>query len=111
MINLEKTYEKLCLAARAIVAIENPQDIIAQSARPYGQVRTACGARTCPRGVGSRQAALRDWRRPRAPAAMISFASAVLVSELRLQDGGGPAVPAVALLRAMVRGAPGGRVC
>lgn len=39
VINLEKTYEKLCLAARAIVAIENPQDIIAQSARPYGQVR------------------------------------------------------------------------
>ena len=37
VINLEKTYEKLVLAARAVVAIENPQDIIAQSARPYGQ--------------------------------------------------------------------------
>lgn len=37
VINLEKTYEKLQLAARAIVAIENPQDIVVQSARPYGQ--------------------------------------------------------------------------
>jgi small subunit ribosomal protein SAe len=37
IINLEKTWEKLQLAARVIVAIENPQDIIAQSARPYGQ--------------------------------------------------------------------------
>jgi small subunit ribosomal protein SAe len=35
--NLQKTYEKLQLAARIIVAIENPQDIIAISARPYGQ--------------------------------------------------------------------------
>ena len=32
-----KTWEKLQLAARVIVAIENPQDIIVQSARPYGQ--------------------------------------------------------------------------
>ncbi|XP_039009230.1 40S ribosomal protein SA-like [Hibiscus syriacus] len=31
------TWEKLQLAARVIVAIENPQDIIVQSARPYGQ--------------------------------------------------------------------------
>jgi small subunit ribosomal protein SAe len=37
IINLEKTWEKLQMAARLIVAIENPQDIIAQSARPYGQ--------------------------------------------------------------------------
>ncbi|OVA01990.1 Ribosomal protein S2 [Macleaya cordata] len=37
IINLGKTWDKLHLAARAIVAIENPQDIIAQSARPYGQ--------------------------------------------------------------------------
>ena len=35
--NLGKTWEKLQLAARIIVAIENPQDIIAISARPYGQ--------------------------------------------------------------------------
>ncbi|KAJ6714999.1 40S RIBOSOMAL PROTEIN SA [Salix viminalis] len=35
--NLGKTWEKLLLAARVIVAIENPQDIIVQSARPYGQ--------------------------------------------------------------------------
>ncbi|CDO98217.1 unnamed protein product [Coffea canephora] len=37
IINLAKTWEKLQMAARAIVAIENPQDIIVQSARPYGQ--------------------------------------------------------------------------
>ncbi|XP_021903011.1 40S ribosomal protein SA-like [Carica papaya] len=37
IINLGKTWEKLMLAARVIVAIENPQDIIVQSARPYGQ--------------------------------------------------------------------------
>ncbi|CAM6129561.1 unnamed protein product [Calypogeia fissa] len=37
IINLGKTWDKLQLAARVIVAIENPQDIIVQSARPYGQ--------------------------------------------------------------------------
>lgn len=37
IINLGKTWEKLQLAARVIVAIENPHDIIVQSARPYGQ--------------------------------------------------------------------------
>ncbi|XP_052181699.1 40S ribosomal protein SA [Diospyros lotus] len=37
IINLGKTWEKLQMAARLIVAIENPQDIIVQSARPYGQ--------------------------------------------------------------------------
>lgn len=37
IINLGKAWEKLQLAARVIVAIENPQDIIVQSARPYGQ--------------------------------------------------------------------------
>nr|XP_029149705.1 40S ribosomal protein SA-like [Arachis hypogaea] len=37
IINLGKTWEKLQLAARIIVAIENPQDIIVQSTRPYGQ--------------------------------------------------------------------------
>ncbi|XP_020593040.1 LOW QUALITY PROTEIN: 40S ribosomal protein SA-like [Phalaenopsis equestris] len=37
IINLGKTWEKIQLAARVIVAIENPQDIIVQSARPYGQ--------------------------------------------------------------------------
>ncbi|KAL0421544.1 UNVERIFIED_CONTAM: 40S ribosomal protein SA [Sesamum latifolium] len=37
IINLGKTWEKLQMAARVIVAIENPQDIIVQSARPYGQ--------------------------------------------------------------------------
>ena len=37
VINLGKTWEKLQMAARVIVAIENPGDIIVQSARPYGQ--------------------------------------------------------------------------
>lgn len=37
ILNLAKTWEKLILAARAIVAIENPQDICVISARPYGQ--------------------------------------------------------------------------
>ena len=37
VINLEKTYEKLKLAAQVIVAIENPADVVVQSARPYGQ--------------------------------------------------------------------------
>jgi small subunit ribosomal protein SAe len=37
IINLGKTWEKIVLAARAIVAIENPQDVVVISARPYGQ--------------------------------------------------------------------------
>jgi len=37
LINLQKTWEKIVLAARIIVAIENPQDVCAISARPYGQ--------------------------------------------------------------------------
>ena len=37
VINLGKTWEKLQLAARVLVGIENPQDVVVQSARPYGQ--------------------------------------------------------------------------
>jgi small subunit ribosomal protein SAe len=37
LINLGKTWEKLVYAARIIAAIENPQDVCAISARPYGQ--------------------------------------------------------------------------
>ncbi|KAL9228489.1 hypothetical protein vseg_004066 [Gypsophila vaccaria] len=37
IINVGKTWEKLQMAARVIVSIENPEDIIVQSARPYGQ--------------------------------------------------------------------------
>jgi len=37
IINIAQTYEKLMLAARAIVTIENPADVCAISARPYGQ--------------------------------------------------------------------------
>ncbi|XLS47382.1 hypothetical protein HN51_021740 [Arachis hypogaea] len=37
IINIGKTWAKLQLADRIIIAIENPQDIIVQSARPYGQ--------------------------------------------------------------------------
>lgn len=36
IINLAKTWEKLMVAARVIVAIENPADVIVVSARPYG---------------------------------------------------------------------------
>ena len=36
ILNIGKTWEKLVLAARIIVAIENPEDVIAISARPYG---------------------------------------------------------------------------
>ena len=36
LINLHKTWEKMMLAARVIAAIENPADIAAISARPYG---------------------------------------------------------------------------
>lgn len=37
VINLGKTWEKIVLAARIITAIENPQDVVCISARPYGQ--------------------------------------------------------------------------
>lgn len=37
IINISKTYEKLQLAARIIVAIENPADVCVISARTYGQ--------------------------------------------------------------------------
>ena len=37
IINIGKTWEKLQLAARVLVGIENPQDVVVQSARPYGQ--------------------------------------------------------------------------
>lgn len=37
IINLGKTWEKLILAARIITAIENPQDVVVISSRPYGQ--------------------------------------------------------------------------
>lgn len=36
ILNIGMTWEKLVLAARIIVAIENPEDVIAISARPYG---------------------------------------------------------------------------
>ncbi|KAG0165647.1 structural constituent of ribosome [Apophysomyces sp. BC1034] len=36
LINLGKTWEKLIFAARVIAAVENPQDIVVVSARPYG---------------------------------------------------------------------------
>ncbi|KAI8372986.1 putative 40S ribosomal protein S0 [Radiomyces spectabilis] len=36
LINLGKTWEKLIFAARVIAAIENPQDIVVISARPFG---------------------------------------------------------------------------
>lgn len=40
IINLKKTWEKLLLAARAIVAIENPADVCVISSRNTGQVKS-----------------------------------------------------------------------
>jgi len=37
ILNLGKTWEKIVLAAKIIVAIENPQDVVAISSRAYGQ--------------------------------------------------------------------------
>jgi len=37
ILDVRKTWEKIVLAARVIVAIENPEDIVVVSARPYGQ--------------------------------------------------------------------------
>ncbi|XP_006825592.1 small ribosomal subunit protein uS2-like [Saccoglossus kowalevskii] len=37
IMNIRKTWEKILIAARAIVAIENPSDVCVISARPYGQ--------------------------------------------------------------------------
>ncbi|PHH73541.1 hypothetical protein CDD80_3742 [Ophiocordyceps camponoti-rufipedis] len=37
IINIGKTWEKIVLAARIIVAVDNPADICVISARPYGQ--------------------------------------------------------------------------
>merc|ERR1711908_166363 len=37
IINLKKTWEKLVLAARAIAAVENPQDVFVVASRPYAQ--------------------------------------------------------------------------
>lgn len=37
LINLGSTWEKLMLAARIIVAVENPADVVVVSGRPYGQ--------------------------------------------------------------------------
>jgi len=37
IINIEDTWQKIKLAARVIVAIDNPADIITVSARLYGQ--------------------------------------------------------------------------
>lgn len=37
MINIATTYDKIMLAARVIAAIDNPADVVAVSARPYGQ--------------------------------------------------------------------------
>merc|ERR1719189_2534062 len=37
IINLKKTWEKLVLAAGAIAAVENPQDVFVVASRPYAQ--------------------------------------------------------------------------
>lgn len=40
IMNLQKTYEKIVLAARMIVAIDQPEDVCVISARPWGQRAT-----------------------------------------------------------------------
>lgn len=37
VLNLQKTWEKIVLAARAIVAVENPADVVILSSAPYAQ--------------------------------------------------------------------------
>jgi len=37
ILNVEETWNKIKLAARVIVTVENPEDVIVVSARPYGQ--------------------------------------------------------------------------
>jgi len=37
VLNVEDMYQKIKLAARVIVSVENPEDVIVVSARPYGQ--------------------------------------------------------------------------
>ncbi|KAI0563669.1 40S ribosomal protein SA [Gracilaria domingensis] len=37
LINIATTYDKIMLAARVIASIDNPADVVAVSARPYGQ--------------------------------------------------------------------------
>lgn len=37
ILDLGKTWDKIMFAARIIAAIENPEDVVAMSARPYGQ--------------------------------------------------------------------------
>ena len=76
IINLGRTYDKLLLAARIIVAIENPADVCVISARPYGQRSilkycqytgaTPIAARQMPRSFGSRRLARRSAARERA---------------------------------------------
>jgi len=47
IINLKKTWEKLILAARAIAAVENPQDVYVVASRPYAQRAVLKFARKC----------------------------------------------------------------
>merc|ERR1712142_818431 len=44
VINLRKTWEKLVLAARAIAAVENPQDVYVVASRPYAQRAVGCSS-------------------------------------------------------------------
>jgi len=53
IIHLNKTWEKVMMAARILVAIENPQDIMICSQRPYGSRAVL----KCAQYIGARQAA------------------------------------------------------
>ena len=46
IINLGKTWDKLMLAARMLVAIENPADVVCQSARPTASARCSSSRST-----------------------------------------------------------------
>jgi len=74
VLNLGKTWEKLMLAARVIVAIENPQDVCVISARTWGQRAVlkfanfvgcqAISGRYTP-GTFTNQSQQRDFKEPR----------------------------------------------
>jgi small subunit ribosomal protein SAe len=53
IINLGKTWEKIQIAARVLVAIENPQDILICSQRPYGSRAVL----KCSQYIGAKQCA------------------------------------------------------
>ncbi|CAG8474497.1 3441_t:CDS:2 [Acaulospora colombiana] len=83
IINIGKTWEKLILAARIIVAIENPADVVVISARPYGQRAVLKYASY----TGARPIAVTD---PRTDHQAIKEASYVNIPVIALADTDSP---------------------